>query len=545
MATRDKKSARLQLLKWGCREKAISKTTKRRNPPRISTIDKRKLLLQSLNGVLSPSAMKEVRTPSTAIHISYFHLILWRFNGVYDLGSLMRFEIRKVLVREADPMTGLPKFMVINHCRNCAKYYDSSNCLAPTHSPELLNVLVKMLDRYFRRPSLVLLNAQFLYTEAVSKSSIKISLSLQVETPTGEKFERTCTVEYLVKFQECRLCWLMGPTRPWNFVVQLRPYATSNRQSLLNLEPRILRLAPIMGAVNLRKVGRGIDVFFAKEMCANSFVIIISRFAPIKKGKIHKTLSHHNSKNDTTSCQVCIPAFVFPICTTDLVFLPSKVSAKLGNLGPLVICTKAKRSITLLDPFTLCEFILGVDQYWNAPFEVLKTREELVEFMVLNVEIVSNGHNYSLADVEVARISDFGQNDLRFSVRSHLGNILKPGDVALGYVLYGANITDVEADKCRDLLPDVVLIEKKCEQPLMKPEKRNANPEYLEFLRGLEKNPEAMFNLSLKCGNNDDEKETAAMASVVTGTNAGFDLDNLLAGLGLSDGEDGDPIRKD
>lgn len=530
MATRDKKSARLQLLKWGCREKAISKTTKRRNPPRISPTDKRKLLLQSLNGVLSPSAMKELRLMCKCRFVS-------RTNRAF-CNCLLR--------REVDPMTGLPKFMVINHCRNCAKYYDSSNCLAPAHSPELLNVLVKMLDLYFRRPSLVLLNAQFLYTEAVSKSSIKISLSLQVETPTGEKFERTSTVEYLVKFQECRLCWLMGPTRPWNFVVQLRPYANSNRQSLLNLEPRILRLAPIMGAVNLRKVGGGIDVFFVKEMCANSFVIIISRFAPIKKGKIHKTLSHHhNSKNDTTSCQVCIPAFVCPICTTDLVFLPSKVSAKLGNLGPLVICTKANKSITLLDPFTLCEFILGVDQYWNAPFEALKTREELVEFIVLNVEIVSNGHNYSLADVEVARISDFGQNDLRFSVRSHLGNVLKPGDVALGYVLYGANITDVEAEKCRDLLPDVVLIEKKCEQPLMKPEKKNANPEYLEFLRGLEKNPEAMFNLSLKCGNNDDEKKTSAMASVVTGTNADFDLENLLAGLGLSDEEDGGPIRKE
>jgi nonsense-mediated mRNA decay protein 3 len=39
---------------------------------------------------------------------------------------------------------------------------------------------------------------------------------------------------------------------------------------------------------------------------------------------------------------------------------------------------------------------------------------------------------YALADVQVARTSDFGRNDTVFFARSHLGNILNPGDYVLG-----------------------------------------------------------------------------------------------------------------
>ena len=37
----------------------------------------------------------------------------------------------------------------------------------------------------------------------------------------------------------------------------------------------------------------------------------------------------------------------------DLVCLPSKVSASLGHMGPMVLCTKVTNQITLTDPVTL------------------------------------------------------------------------------------------------------------------------------------------------------------------------------------------------
>lgn len=41
---------------------------------------------------------------------------------------------------------------------------------------------------------------------------------------------------------------------------------------------------------------------------------------------------------------------------------------------------------------------------------------------------------YALADVQCARSSDFGKNDEIHSTRTHLGNVLKAGDVAWGCV---------------------------------------------------------------------------------------------------------------
>jgi nonsense-mediated mRNA decay protein 3 len=38
-----------------------------------------------------------------------------------------------------------------------------------------------------------------------------------------------------------------------------------------------------------------------------------------------------------------------------------------------------------------------------------------------------------LADVTVARSRDFGSNDTVFYGKTHLGHLLKPGDIALGY----------------------------------------------------------------------------------------------------------------
>jgi hypothetical protein len=44
-----------------------------------------------------------------------------------------------------------------------------------------------------------------------------------------------------------------------------------------------------------------------------------------------------------------------------------------------------------------------------------------------------DGLQYALADVQVARASDFGRNDTTYYVRSHLGAILQAGDTVIGY----------------------------------------------------------------------------------------------------------------
>ncbi|KAI2497441.1 60S ribosomal export protein [Fragilaria crotonensis] len=86
---------------------------------------------------------------------------------------------------------------------------------------------------------------------------------------------------------------------------------------------------------------------------------------------------------------------------------------------------------------------------------------------------------YALADVEVARESDFGENDETLRCVTHLGNLLQVGDVVLGYdlttsVMSGGVEWSME-HKCLNasfVMPDVVLVKK-----VQGTEKDDAGPE--------------------------------------------------------------------
>ena len=103
-------------------------------------------------------------------------------------------------------------------------------------------------------------------------------------------------------------------------------------------------------------------------------------------------------------------------------------------------------------------------------------QKQLVEYIVLDVEVVSStaqvnigGSKYVLAEVQVARVSDFGKNDTMFYVKTHLGHLLNVGDYALGYDLYSANSNDMELDKYKGLvLPEVILVKKSYEERKLK-----------------------------------------------------------------------------
>jgi hypothetical protein len=70
---------------------------------------------------------------------------------------------------------------------------------------------------------------------------------------------------------------------------------------------------------------------------------------------------------------------------------------------------------------------------------------------------------YALADVEVARESDFGVNDDTFRCVTHLGHLLQVGDVVLGYDLNTTVLPSDEEDNGFNSsydMPDIILVRK-------------------------------------------------------------------------------------
>ncbi|KAI3990343.1 hypothetical protein MKX01_007328 [Papaver californicum] len=233
----------------------------------------------------------------------------------------------------------------------------------------------------------------------------------------------------------------------------------------------------------------GIDFFFGNRSHALKFVDFVGKGCPIKS-RNDKQLVSHDEKSSTYSYKIHF------------------FSLSLGNMGPLVLCTKISENIVLLHPLTLRMSYMVADQYWMIPFKTLLSSRQF------------------------------------WSIRTHLGHLLNPDDYALGYDLYGANNNDIEIDKYKVLvIPDAILIKKSYEEKRLKKrckprawklksmnmevdnsnrklDEEKMNTEYEEFLIDLEENPEMMFNISLY---HDDGP---------------LPLDQMLAGLQLGDEEE-------
>ncbi|CAA0824810.1 nonsense-mediated mRNA decay NMD3 family protein [Striga hermonthica] len=467
----------------------------------------------------------------------------------------------KCLRSEFDITEGLQKHVIINHCPDCESYLQPPRTWikAELESRELLTFCLNRLKNL--RNTVKLVNSEFVWTEPHSKR-IKVKLTVQKEV-LNVFLQQAYIVEYVVQDQLCESCSkVQANPDQWVAAVQLRQHV-SHRRTFFYLEQLILKHDAARNAIKIKQMDHGIDFFFNKRSHGLKFVEFVGKVAPVRS-RSDKQLVSHDSKSNNYNYKFTFSVEISPICREDLICLPPKVAAGLGNFGPLVICIKVSNSIALLDPFTLSQSFLDAEQYWRSSFKALLSSRQLVEYIVLDVEPVSGevnigGLKYVLADAQVARVSDFGKNDTIFNVRTHLGHLLNPGDYALGYDLYGANNNDIELDKYKSLvLPDVLLIKKSYEEKRQRKKGKarswklkslnmevdnsargvrdNAekmDTEYEQFLRDLEENPDLRFNLSLY---RNKEYQPSEMASMTDGEDLpSVPLDELLADLDLSD----------
>ncbi|XP_052117025.1 uncharacterized protein LOC107486302 [Arachis duranensis] len=457
---------------------------------------------------------------------------------------------------------GLRKHFELKHCPECDRYLQPPRnwIKIQLESKELLAFCLKKLQKDLNSNKVRMVHAEFIWTEPHSKR-IKVKLKVQKEIINGVILEQSYVVEYVQREQMCESCSrVQGNPDQWVAAVQLRQHV-SHRRTFFYLEQVILKHDAAGRAKKIKEVDNGIDFFFSSWSHGAKFVEFLGKVSPVRLGsRGDKQLVSHDPKSNNYNYKYTFSVEIAPICREDLICLPQKVAAGMGNFGPLVICTKVTNNIVLLDPFSLRHCFLDADQYWRASFKSLLTSRQLVKYIVLDLDVINSaeatidGRKYVLAEAQVARISDFGKNDTIFSIKTHLGNLLRPGDYALGYDLYAANTNDIEFDKYKSkglVLPEAILVNKSYEEKSgkkrLKPqlwklkslpmevddkgetENDKKNKDYEEFLRGYKENPELWFNLSVT------EGEEAPSVP----------LDEVMAALDLSEEEDGDFLMEE
>jgi len=243
-------------------------------------------------------------------------------------------------------------------------------------------------------------------------------------------------------------------------VVQVRQ-RVSHKKTFLWLEQLIIKHQAHRDVNKMENKTDGIDFFFGKKSHARKFVEFLNNVVPARTSESQKQISH-DTKSNIYRFKHTYFVEIIPINRGDLVCLPPKLVSQLGGVPPLMLCWKVSNKLCLLDPQTLKQTNVQNNSYWHFPFRSIASTGVLTLYYVFDV--VPTGPRegkFQMCDVTLARESDFGSNDRMYTVRSHLGTILKPGCHAYGYATEGLNFTDTDmrAFGSRQM-PEVVLVKR-------------------------------------------------------------------------------------
>ena len=461
-------------------------------------------------------------------------------DGTASAGALC-YDCVKLTV---DVSEGIPREAVLHCCRDCERWLNPPQQWY-TAQPESRELLALCLRKLRGLNKVRIIDASFIWTEPHSKR-IKVKISVQQEAFEGAIVQQTFEVEYVVASQQCPDCAKSFTHNVWRASVQVRQ-KVPHKRTFLYLEQLMLKHSAHRDTINIKEVKDGLDFYFAQRNQAEKFVDFLTSVTPVRVKKSQELISmdiHTSTKSYkfTYSCELT------PICKDDLVCLPLKLAKSMGNIFPLGLCYRVGTSVYILNPTTLQTADVPTNTYWRSPFKNLADVQELVEFVVLDIEPLNqqSGRNF-LAEATIARASDLGVNDKTYYCRTHLGGVLHTGDSVLGYHLNGANFNnpqfeDLENSSLASQIPDVMLVKKfyarkkkpkrnwrlrrmAKEESEMLPRKQDQNKmeaDYEMFLRDVEEDPELRQTLALY-KEKQRKKEADEMSMAETETSVGDD----------------------
>ncbi|KAK2171343.1 hypothetical protein NP493_1077g00019 [Ridgeia piscesae] len=422
---------------------------------------------------------------------------------------------------EVDITEGIPKQASLFFCRNCERYLQPPNLWvkASLESRELLSVCLKRIKGLNKLVRLV--DAGFIWTEPHSKR-IKVKLTIQKEVMNGALLQQVFVVEFVVHNQMCDGCHRVEAKDFWRACVQIRQ-KTTHRKTLFYLEQMILKYKAHVNTSSITQVTDGLDFFYGQKQDARKMMEFLQSIVPCRY-KTGEELVSHDPKCNVFNYKHTYSVEIVPICKDEVVCLPPKLAQHLGNIGQLCVVYRVTQAIHIIDPNTCQIAEVPGPIFWRSPFNAVCGRNQMTEFIVMEIEIISDkdkrhvagrgtvSQKHVLAGVWVVKASELGVTDQQFHCHTYLGHLLRPGDTVLGFDMRAANVNDAYVDKIRaDRLPDVILIKKMYTDSTKRARKRKwqlkhldegaqatmETRDYNEFLEDLEEDVEYRQNINI------------------------------------------------
>lgn len=360
-----------------------------------------------------------------------------------------------------DITEGIDKQSHITYCKGCGRYQKPPWITAELESPELLALCLQKIKGL---KLVKLVDAAFIWTEPHSRR-IKVRVKIRKPALHGIILEQSFTIEFVVDTAQCEQCQANATEHGvWKSVVQVRQKVPHQR-TFLYLEQLMIKHGISDNVLRVTAMPMGLDFYFTSRSASFALLDFLSSVAPLRSKQSKRLISQDFSDN-TVNYKYTLFVEIVPICKYDLIFLPPSFRSKLGGLHPLLIVSRVSNQMHLQDYQSLDCVQIEALSYWKHAFAPLASFKDLIQYVILDVEEIRDPKatqgKLKLCEVTCAREKDFGVNDTVFHVKTHLGNLLHPGDYAAGYDITCLHTNNEHLDKFmeRNSLPEVILVKK-------------------------------------------------------------------------------------
>lgn len=329
--------------------------------------------------------------------------------------------------------------------------------------------------------------AFWIWTEPHSKR-LRVGIDVEKSILDGKvTLRQRVEIMYVIINRQCLECIRTATDHSWGAVIQLRQrggHTHSLSKGLAHIENEIWRASLHNLMLGVEKAKNGLDMFFKQKNQAEKVVTFLTARLPATV-KLSKKMVSADRKSNTQKYEHAFLVDVAPLVKHDIVLVPKDRSK--GSGQELMVVNKVSSSIHCISPVTLKKMEISPTKYFAAPFLPLMSPSQLVSFIVLDVEPMPASESEKintkqassrtsrkvrkakgredvageedegsddlvrnqggiLAEIEIARESDLGCNNITFRVISHLGHLLLAGDSVLGYDLtHSSTFSDLSA----------------------------------------------------------------------------------------------------
>jgi len=381
------------------------------------------------------------------------------------------------LASRCDVTRGISTEATLHQCRGCQRWHQEAGkwMACDLESRELMALCLKNVSGLHKRGSgdkIRVVDAGWVWTEPHSMR-LKIKLTVQKEVQTGTILQQSFIVVFVVRNQQCIECQAEFRQGSWKSLVQVRQ-RVKHKRTFLYLEQLILKHGAHRGCLSIETFTDGMDFYFPDKGKAARFMSFIENSVPIKT-KHSKKLIGLDDKSNVANYKYTDLVEICPLCKDDLLYLPKKIARNTGNIARLVLVKAVTNVIHVIDPLNGQTGQISGEVFWREPFRPIITaaRSRFVRYVVLGKEPLLLENNSSkrsatrrnrskLALLTTAKEADLGLNDAQVETASHVGYLMKSGDVCVGYDLTDIQLVEDDAEEARTSgkFPDAIMTRK-------------------------------------------------------------------------------------